>query len=64
MIERLSRARAYEAQADAFAVSINAGFASADVAEVGPTVLVTGQGNGAAHTASTFRWHSYRSPVR
>ncbi len=51
MIERISRARAYEEQTDVFAVSINAGFASADVSEVGPTVLVTGQGDFAAHTA-------------
>lgn len=51
MIERLAAARAYEKQADVFAVSINAGFASADVARVGPTVLVTGQGDFAAHTA-------------
>ena len=51
MIERISAARAYEERADVFAVSINAGFASADVAEVGPTVLVTGQGDFAAHTA-------------
>jgi len=51
MIQRISAARAYEAQADVFAVSINAGFASADVSDVGPTVLVTGQGDLAAHTA-------------
>jgi microcystin degradation protein MlrC len=51
MIERISAARAYEEQANVFAVSINAGFAGADVAEVGPTVLVTGQGDFAAHTA-------------
>lgn len=51
MIDRISRARAYEEQTDVFAVSINAGFASADVAEVGPTVLVTGQGDLTAHTA-------------
>ena len=51
MIERISAARAYEEQANVFAVSMNAGFASADVAEVGPTVLVTGQGDFAAHTA-------------
>ena len=51
MIARISAARAYEEQTDAFAVSINAGFASADVAEVGPTVLVTGQGDFGAHTA-------------
>ena len=51
MIERIAAARTYEEQADVFAVSINAGFASADVTEVGPTVLVTGQGDFAAHTA-------------
>lgn len=51
MIERISKARGYEKQADVFAVSINAGFASADVATVGPTVLVAGQGDFAAHTA-------------
>jgi len=51
MIERIAAARAYEEQPDVFAVSINAGFASADVAEVGPTVLVTCQGDFAAHTA-------------
>ena len=37
--------------ADVFAVSINGGFASADIAEVGPTVLVTGQGDFDAHQA-------------
>ncbi len=51
MIERNAAARAYEEQADVFAVSINAGFASADVREVGPTVLVSGQGDFTAHTA-------------
>lgn len=51
MIKRIAAARMYEEQADVFAVSINAGFASADVATVGPTVLVTGQGDFAAHTA-------------
>lgn len=49
MLERLASARAYEAQADVFAVSINGGFASADIAEVGPTVLVTGQGDFDVH---------------
>ena len=34
-----------------FAVSINAGFASTDIADVGPTVLVTGQGNFTPHYA-------------
>jgi microcystin degradation protein MlrC len=51
MIERIASARTYEEQADVFAVSINAGFASADVVEVGPTVLVTGQGDFTAHSA-------------
>ncbi|MCZ4303216.1 M81 family metallopeptidase [Zoogloeaceae bacterium G21618-S1] len=51
MIARLDRARAYETRDDVFAVSINAGFASADIAEVGPTVLVTGQGDVDAHKA-------------
>jgi len=50
MIERLQKARAYETCDDVFAVSINAGFASADIKEVGPTVLVTGQGDFKAHT--------------
>ncbi len=50
MIERISMARDYEAQNDVFAVSINAGFAQADIVEVGPTVLVTGQGDFDAHT--------------
>ena len=51
MIERIASARTYEEQADVFAVSINGGFASADVLEVGPTVLVTGQGDFSAHSA-------------
>ena len=51
MIERHLAARAYEQQADVFAVSINAGFAHGDIAEVGPTVLVTGQGDFTKHTA-------------
>lgn len=51
MIDRLAAARAYEEQETVFAVSINAGFASADIDEVGPTVLVTCQGDFAAHAA-------------
>ncbi|TBW36806.1 M81 family peptidase [Siculibacillus lacustris] len=51
MIERLARARAWEARPDAFAVSINGGFADADIAEVGPTVLVTHDGDPAPHRA-------------
>jgi len=50
MIQRIASARAHEQQEDVFAVSINAGFASADVARIGPTVLVTGQGDFTAHT--------------
>lgn len=50
MIERLKKAHDYEMLDDVFAVSINAGFASADITEVGPTVLVTGQGDFKAHT--------------
>ena len=45
MIGWLARARAYEREPDVFAVSINAGFSHADIAEVGPSVLVTGQGD-------------------
>ncbi len=51
MIDRIARARAYERKRDVFAVSINAGFASADVARIGPTVLVTGEGDFEAHIA-------------
>ena len=51
MIERIAAARAYEKQADVFAVSINAGFANADVTTIGPTVIVSGQGDFAAHTS-------------
>ncbi len=51
MIERLATARAYEQRHDAFAVSVNAGYASADIAEVGPSVLVTGEGDFSAHMA-------------
>ncbi len=51
MVERIARARAYEAEPDVFAVSINAGFEGSDIAEVGPTVLVTCQGDETAHRA-------------
>lgn len=51
MIARLAAAEEYERRADVFAVSINAGFACTDVADVGPTVLVTGEGNSGQHTA-------------
>ena len=49
MIERLEKARDYETRNDVYAVSINAGFANADIREVGPTILVTGSGNMDAH---------------
>ena len=50
MLQWLDRARTYEAaQPDVFAVSLNAGFSHADIAEVGPTVLVTCQGDMAGH---------------
>ena len=51
MVERIARARAYEGEADVFAVSVNGGFGNADIAEVGPTVLVTCQGDLARHRA-------------
>ena len=51
MIARLAKAKDYEERDDVFAVSISAGFASTDIADVGPTVLVTGQGDLAAHAA-------------
>ncbi len=49
MLERAARARAYENEPDVFAVSINAGFARADITEIGPTVLVTAQGDLTRH---------------
>lgn len=49
MIERNARALEHQQHPDAFAVSINAGFGNADIAEVGPTVLVTYQGDPAPH---------------
>jgi len=51
MMEWIRMARTWEQRDDAFAVSINGGFASADIAEVGPTVLVTGEGDMDAHRA-------------
>ena len=52
MVERIARARAYEkGQPGAFAVSINGAFPEADIAEVGPTVLVTYEGDPAPHKA-------------
>ena len=49
MIERIARAREYEREPDVFAVSVNGGFPNADIAELGPTILVTAQGDMATH---------------
>ena len=49
MLARNLRARTYEEHPDVFAVSINAGFGRADIGEIGPTVLVTAQGDMAQH---------------
>ncbi len=51
MIERIAKARAYEQEPDVFAVSVNGAFGNADIEEVGPTVLVTGEGDRARHQA-------------
>jgi microcystin degradation protein MlrC len=51
MVERIAKARAYEQLPDVFAVSVNGGFGNADIKEVGPTVLVTCQGDLAGHRA-------------
>ena len=51
MIARLAAAKEHESRADVFAVNINAGFASTDIADVGPTVLVTAQGDLDPHIA-------------
>ncbi len=49
MIERHAMARAYETRKGVYAISINGAFASADIAEVGPTVLVTCDDDTASH---------------
>lgn len=51
MVERIAKARAYEKERDVFAVSVNGGFGNADIEEVGPTVLVTCQGDLERHEA-------------
>ena len=43
MVALLDAAREWELRNDVYAVSINAGFASADIEAVGPTVLVTAE---------------------
>lgn len=45
MIDRHALARAFEACKNVHAISINGAFPCADIAEVGPTVLVTGEGD-------------------
>ncbi len=49
MIVLLEAAREWELRDDVHAVSINAGFASADIEAAGPTVLVTAQGDMDVH---------------
>ena len=49
MIERHAMARAYESRRGVYAISINGAFPCADIAEVGPTVLVTCDGDTPAH---------------
>jgi len=51
MVARIARARAYEKEPDVFAVSVDGAFGSADITEVGPTVLVTCQGDLEKHRA-------------
>ena len=51
MIERHAMARAYEARKGVYAISINGAFPCADIAEVGPTVLITCEGDPAPHLA-------------
>jgi microcystin degradation protein MlrC len=51
MVERIAKARAYEREVDVFAVSVNGAFGNADIEEVGPTVLVTCQGDLDRHRA-------------
>lgn len=51
MIERHAQARAFEMRKGVYAISINGAFPCADIAEVGPTVLITCDGNTAAHQA-------------
>lgn len=55
MIEWVKRAVEYEKRPDVFSVSINSGFGNADIADVGPTVLVTCQGSDTEHYAFANR---------
>lgn len=49
MIERHAQARAYETRKGVYAISINGAFPCADIAEVGPTVLITCDADTPAH---------------
>lgn len=51
MIARHAQARAFEVRKGVYAISINGGFPCADIAEVGPTVLITCDGDTLAHQA-------------
>ena len=51
MIERHALARAFEARKGIYAISINGAFPCADIAEVGPTVLVTCDSDTPMHRA-------------
>lgn len=68
MVDRLAAARAYENEPGVFAVSVNGGFGNADIAEVGPTVLVTAQGDLARHrpfadTIADDIWNRRLDPI-
>ena len=49
MIERHALARAFEARKGVYAISINGAFPCADIADVGPTVLITCDGDTRPH---------------
>jgi microcystin degradation protein MlrC len=51
MVERIAKAGAYEQEQGVFAVSVTGGFGNADIEEVGPTVLVTCEGDHGRHQA-------------
>lgn len=51
MVEWIAEARAHEKTAGALAVSINGAFPNADIAEIGPTVLITYDGDPTPHRA-------------
>lgn len=49
MIERHAQARAFETRKGVYAISINGAFPCADIAEVGPTVMITCDGDTQDH---------------